>query len=191
MKRASMNRWHTERAISFAMEKVVVVVVVTIRDGSLGSGIRFDCENLRDPKLLIASSDVKVCSIFWKRTRCGPSGKLTIKVEKRSLKSRVNGLSSSVIRRSLDDVWCILFCRSAAGARGGVGDRERGGLRSRRFLLSTLLDARVTTSDFSECCREVGRLLRDESRAVVLPNGIDLSDNCADGVLSVARRCTA
>lgn len=57
MNLASKNRWQTERAISRAMEKVVVVVVVTIRDGSFGSGIRLDCENFRDPKLLIASSD--------------------------------------------------------------------------------------------------------------------------------------
>lgn len=42
MNLASRNLEHTERAISFAMEKVVVVVVVTIRDGSLGSGMRFD-----------------------------------------------------------------------------------------------------------------------------------------------------
>ncbi len=55
-----MKRWQTDLAISFAMEKVVVVVVVTILEGSLGSGIRFDWENLRDPRLLIASSDVKV-----------------------------------------------------------------------------------------------------------------------------------
>src|SRR5690554_3993535 len=58
MNRASINRWHTDRAISFAIEKVVVVVVVTIRDASLGSGMRFDCENLSDPRLLIASSEV-------------------------------------------------------------------------------------------------------------------------------------
>jgi hypothetical protein len=41
------------------MENVVVVVVVTILEGSFGSGIRFDCENLREPRLLIASSDKK------------------------------------------------------------------------------------------------------------------------------------
>ena len=55
-----MKRWQTDRAISFAMENVVVVVVVTIREGSLGSGMRFDCENFKDPRLLIASSEVKV-----------------------------------------------------------------------------------------------------------------------------------
>ena len=70
------------------MENVVVVVVVTMRDGSLGSGMRFDWENLRDPRLLIASSERKVCSILVNRTRCAESGnKLTISVEKRSLKS--------------------------------------------------------------------------------------------------------
>ncbi len=38
--------------MSLAMEKVVVVVVVTMREGSLGSGIRFDCENLREPQIV-------------------------------------------------------------------------------------------------------------------------------------------
>ena len=70
------------------MEKVVVVVVVTIRDGSFGSGILFDWENLSDPRLLMASSDRKVCSTFVSRTRCAESGnRLTISVPKRSLKS--------------------------------------------------------------------------------------------------------
>ena len=66
---ASKNFWHTDFAISLAMEKVVVVVVVTIREGSFGSGMRFDCENLRDPRFVMASSDVNVCSTFWNRTR--------------------------------------------------------------------------------------------------------------------------
>lgn len=88
MKRASRNRWHIERAISFAIENVVVVVVVTIREGSLGSGMRLDWENLSEPKLLIASSDRKVCSTLVKRTRWAESGsRLTISVAKRSLKS--------------------------------------------------------------------------------------------------------
>jgi hypothetical protein len=78
---------HTDRAISFAMENVVVVVVVTILDGSLGSGMRLDCENLREPRFVMASSVVKVCSTRDRRTRWPDSGKLTIKVEKRSLKS--------------------------------------------------------------------------------------------------------
>jgi hypothetical protein len=78
--------------MSLAMEKVVVVVVVTIREGSLGSGIRFDCENLRDPRLLMASSERKVCSILVNRTRWAESGnRLTINVEKRSLKSCEDG----------------------------------------------------------------------------------------------------
>lgn len=46
--------------MSLAMEKVVVVVVVTILEGSLGSGMRLDWENFRDPRLLIASSERKV-----------------------------------------------------------------------------------------------------------------------------------
>jgi hypothetical protein len=69
------------------MEKVVVVVVVTTRDESFGSGIRFDCENFRDPRLVIASSDVKVKSIMRNRTRCGVRGSETIRVENKSLKS--------------------------------------------------------------------------------------------------------
>jgi hypothetical protein len=86
-KRASRNLWQTERAISFAIEKVVVVVVVTILVGSFGSGIRFDCENLREPRLVRASSVVKLCSWREKRTRCELSGKLTMSVENKSLKS--------------------------------------------------------------------------------------------------------
>lgn len=42
------------------MEKVVVVVVVTIREGSFGSGMRLDWENFSEPRLFIASSEVKV-----------------------------------------------------------------------------------------------------------------------------------
>jgi len=38
------------------MEKVVVVVVVTIRDGSRGSGPRLDCENFKAAKFAAASS---------------------------------------------------------------------------------------------------------------------------------------
>lgn len=74
--------------MSLAMEKVVVVVVVTILDGSLGSGMRFDWENLREPRLLMASSDKKVYSTFVRRTRWADSGsKLTMSVENKSLKS--------------------------------------------------------------------------------------------------------
>lgn len=38
------------------MENVVVVVVVTTREGSLGSGPRFDWENLSDARFWAASS---------------------------------------------------------------------------------------------------------------------------------------
>ncbi|KAG9533513.1 RGS-domain-containing protein, partial [Aureobasidium melanogenum] len=44
------NLLQTVRAISLAMEKVVVVVVVTILEGSFGSGMRLDWENLSDPR---------------------------------------------------------------------------------------------------------------------------------------------
>lgn len=57
---ASKNRAQVARAISRAMENVVVVVVVTILSGALGSGMRFDCENFKDPRFVIASSVVKV-----------------------------------------------------------------------------------------------------------------------------------
>jgi hypothetical protein len=56
----------------------------------------------------MASSEVKVKSIMRNRTRCGLSGSDTINVEKRSLKSLVNGRSSSVMRRRREEVWCIL-----------------------------------------------------------------------------------
>jgi len=42
------------------MEKVVVVVVVTTREGSLGSGPRLDWENLREARFCTASSLKKV-----------------------------------------------------------------------------------------------------------------------------------
>jgi len=38
------------------MEKVVVVVVVTMREGSRGSGPRLDCENLSEERFTAASS---------------------------------------------------------------------------------------------------------------------------------------
>ena len=46
------------------MEKVVVVVVVTIRDGSRGSGPRLDWENLSDARFLAASSLWEGMSLF-------------------------------------------------------------------------------------------------------------------------------
>lgn len=51
------------------MENVVVVVVVTIREGSLGSGIRLDWENLSDPRLFMASSDKNEWSTRLNRIR--------------------------------------------------------------------------------------------------------------------------
>ena len=104
MNLASTNLWHTWRAISFAIENVVVVVVMTQRDGLLGSGIRFDWENFNDPKFVIASSERNVSSTFWNRTRCAVSGKLVTSVQNRSLKSLANGRSSSVMRNIFDDV---------------------------------------------------------------------------------------
>jgi hypothetical protein len=104
---ASTNLWQTDRAISLAIEKVVVVVVTTHLDGFLGSGMRFDWENLREPKFVIASSDKNVSSILEKRTRCGVNGRLVMSVENRSLKSFVKGRSSSVMRNIFDDVWCM------------------------------------------------------------------------------------
>ena len=42
--------------MSLVMEKVVVVVVVTTRDGSRGSGPRLDWENLSEARFAAASS---------------------------------------------------------------------------------------------------------------------------------------
>ena len=56
MRRASMKCWHIAFAISRVIEKVVVVVVVTMREGSRGSGPRLDCENLRAARFCAASS---------------------------------------------------------------------------------------------------------------------------------------
>jgi hypothetical protein len=47
-------------AISRVIEKVVVVVVVITREGSLGSGPRLDCENLREARFAAASSLARV-----------------------------------------------------------------------------------------------------------------------------------
>jgi hypothetical protein len=106
------------------MEKVVVVVVVTILEGSFGSGMRFDWENLREPRLVRASSVVKVCSTFVKRTRWGVKGKLTINVEKRSLRSckgrRVSGERS--INKSETEAysceWAVIIGLTQQTGRG-------------------------------------------------------------------------
>lgn len=78
--------------------------MTTHLEGLVGSGMRLDCENLRDPRLVIASSDRNVSSILVNLTRCAVRGKLVMSVEKRSLKSLEKGRSSSVIRRILEDV---------------------------------------------------------------------------------------
>jgi hypothetical protein len=51
-----MKCWHIPLAISRVIEKVVVVVVVMMREGSLGSADRFDWENLSEARLALASS---------------------------------------------------------------------------------------------------------------------------------------
>ena len=56
IRRASIKCWHMAFAISRVIEKVVVVVVVTMRVGSLGSGPRLDWENFRFARLRAASS---------------------------------------------------------------------------------------------------------------------------------------
>jgi hypothetical protein len=104
---ASTNLWQTDLAISLAIEKVVVVVVTTHLEGFLGSGMRLDWENFKEPRFVMASSDKNVSSILEKRTRWGVKGRLVIRVEKRSLKSLVNGRSSSVMRSIFDEVWCM------------------------------------------------------------------------------------
>lgn len=56
MRRASMKCWLKAFAISRVMENVVVVVVVMIREGSLGSGSRLDWVNFSEAKFCAASS---------------------------------------------------------------------------------------------------------------------------------------
>ena len=63
-------------------------------------------------------------------------GRLTISVENKSLKSRVNGRSSSVMRRSLDDVWCILLCGDGRNVEDEFLRRLGDGLRSKSLLRS-------------------------------------------------------
>lgn len=110
MYRASINRWQTLRAISFNIEKVVVVVVVTMRLGSFGSGMRLDCENLREPRFLMASSGKKEWLTLGDQNRdrelveLVSSFRLTMRVVNRSSKSRVNGRSLDVIRSNREEV---------------------------------------------------------------------------------------
>lgn len=58
-----MKCWHIPLAISRVIEKVVVVVVVMMREGSLGSADRFDWENLSEARLAHASSLRRVSHI--------------------------------------------------------------------------------------------------------------------------------
>lgn len=78
----------------------------------------------------MASSEVKEWSYFVNLTRCESNFKLTIKVENKSMKSFVKGRSSSVIRNSLEDVWCILDVGAADPASDCCSD-SRDGMRWR------------------------------------------------------------
>jgi hypothetical protein len=60
MRRVSMKYCAMALAISRVMEKVVVVVVVTMREGSRGSGPRLDWANLRLERWATASSLIGV-----------------------------------------------------------------------------------------------------------------------------------
>jgi hypothetical protein len=60
MRRASIKCCAMALAISRDMEKVVVVVVVTMRVGSRGSGPRLDWANLRFERWATASSLINV-----------------------------------------------------------------------------------------------------------------------------------
>lgn len=66
------------------MLNVVVVVVVTTLLGSLGSGARFDCENLRAERFSAASSVVKEFGYVLKYCLCVVSSRETMSVAKRS-----------------------------------------------------------------------------------------------------------
>jgi hypothetical protein len=67
-----MKCWDMAFAISRVMLNVVVVVVVMMRSGSLGSAERFDCENLRHDKHSQASSLVAVRASRDRHKRLDP-----------------------------------------------------------------------------------------------------------------------
>lgn len=69
------------------MLNVVVVVVVTTREGSFGSGVRFDCENLRAERFSAASSVVNELEYDLNICRCVVSCREAIRVAKRSCMS--------------------------------------------------------------------------------------------------------
>lgn len=102
------------------MEKVVVVVVITHLSGFFGSGTRFDWVNLSEPRLVMASSEVNVSSALENLYRCGVRGRLATRVANKSLKSLVKGRSSSVMRKTFEDAWCILLATRREAFAGGV-----------------------------------------------------------------------
>jgi len=79
------------------MENVVVVVVVTTREGSLGSGPRFDCENLREAKFCAASSVENEFANVRKNCLWDESCNDTMRVAKRSSVSLRKGLPRFVV----------------------------------------------------------------------------------------------
>lgn len=124
IKRASMKCWLMAFAISRVMEKVVVVVVVTTREGSLGSGPRFDCENFREARFCAASSVEKELGNVLKNCLCGPSWSDTIRVAKRSRVSFKKGLPRFVVFIIWDEVACASWSACEGIASGG-GEKKR------------------------------------------------------------------
>jgi hypothetical protein len=84
MSLASMKCWQMVFAMGLGMEKVVVVVVVTMREASLGSVVRLDWEKRRDARLAAASSVVKEFGYDLKKRVCVESSSETIKVANKS-----------------------------------------------------------------------------------------------------------
>ena len=96
--------------------------------------------------------------------RCGVKGRLTMRVENRSLKSLEKGRSSSVMRRSLDDVWCIFFCGNGLV---GPDDGEGEGLRSnwrRRSVGANALDLPLSEGMLSPDGRDLSGKRRSSGR---------------------------
>jgi hypothetical protein len=97
IRRASIKCWLMALAMSRVIEKVVVVVVVTTREGSLGSGPRFDCENLSEAKFCAASSVENELGNVRKNCLWDESWSDTIRVAKRSRVSLRKGLPRFVV----------------------------------------------------------------------------------------------
>jgi len=107
-------------AISRVIEKVVVVVVVITREGSLGSGPRLDWENLREARLAAASSVEKEFGKDRKNCLCVVSCRETTSVAKRSRVSFRKGRPRFVVFIMWEEeAWGEASCCMAGGGKSG------------------------------------------------------------------------